>query len=665
MFGEAQKPILPHPRNAEYRRERKRQFPISCQLLVRLLTICAASMGAAAMGSGFTLDPPGLLIANQSATDGAGPAFNGSAIPLTISGANTLLIAAWHSEYDGGEPDWWRVEYAGIPGTVLTDTNGYTGGDGNRRFRIYYWSNPPAGNNTLLVTNSYSGGNELAVSAIVLTNVAQAVPLGAVVLDVSTNNRTGESETVFASTNDLVVHVIADQFFIMGALGSGESSVSIANDGHHQWAGDASLWVSTKAGDDSSTTVSSSGWPSGVINGVAIVVHGNQSQSPSISAIPDQATISNLPVSAIAFTIADPNTPVTNLSLSGRSSDEALVPNANIVFGGQGTNRTVTVTPAADQVGIATITITVSDGEASDSTCFDLVVNGPPITGLVAAYSFDEGGGSTASDASGNGNQGTVLGAAWTSSGKHGSALVFNGFQTNWVTVDDSPSLDFTNAMTLEAWVYTEAFTSDWGTILMKEGLSDFAYMLQLDPEHQLNTYILDPSGLSGVAAPAEIPINSWHHVAGTFDGTVLCLYVDGNLVASQSLSGSIVPSTGPLRIGGNSIWGEYFDGVIDDVRVYNRALSQLEIQLTMNAAVTSPPAVLLQALPQASGNIAADGFRLQVTLNSPTALAVERSKDFLSWQAIAVIQPTNGVVEITDSQAGGSTSYFYRTRAL
>ena len=210
----------------------------------------------------------------HSATDGSGVAFNRSSLSLNVNGTGTLLIVAWHAEYDDGLPDGWTVTAIDTPGTLMVDTNGYTGGDGNRRFRIYYWLNPPSGPNTIVVANPSNGDNELAVSAILLTGVAQAGPLGAVVGDVSTSDRTGESETVPTTTSDLVVHVIADALFTRGALGPGETSRSIANDGGHQQDGDASLWISTKPGNAGTTTVSSSGWASRVINGVAIVVHG-------------------------------------------------------------------------------------------------------------------------------------------------------------------------------------------------------------------------------------------------------------------------------------------------------------------------------------------------------------------------------------------------------
>src|SRR5262249_21902005 len=155
------------------------------------------------------------------ATDGGGLSFNSSRLPIDIVGVNRLLIAAWHAEYDGDLPIY-TVQCAGIPGIELVSTNGYTGGDGNRRVRIYYWVNPPTGSRTVSVGNGYTGDNELAVTTILLTNVNQAVPLGDLAIDVSTADRTGESESVATSTNDLVVHVIADRLFTTGTLGAGE-----------------------------------------------------------------------------------------------------------------------------------------------------------------------------------------------------------------------------------------------------------------------------------------------------------------------------------------------------------------------------------------------------------------------------------------------------------
>src|SRR5438309_4753432 len=87
--------------------------------------------------------------------------------------------------------------------------------------------------------------------------------------------------------------------------------------------------------------------------------------------------------------------------------------------------------------------------------------------GLVAAYSFNEGTGTTVADASGNGNAGTLSGTTWTNGGKYGSALVFNGTSAR-VTINNSASLQLTAGMTLEAWVNPSTVSSSWRDVIYK-----------------------------------------------------------------------------------------------------------------------------------------------------------------------------------------------------
>ena len=87
----------------------------------------------------------------------------------------------------------------------------------------------------------------------------------------------------------------------------------------------------------------------------------------------------------------------------------------------------------------------------------------PPPAGLVAALSFDEGSGTTATDLSGSGNNGTLNGPTWSTSGKFGNALSLDGVN-DWVTVADSNSLDLTTGMTLEGWFQPTALGNNWRT---------------------------------------------------------------------------------------------------------------------------------------------------------------------------------------------------------
>jgi len=248
------------------------------QILFAALVAWSTWLWSCSVGSGTTAltptTPPVFVSETHSATDGVGADFNTSTLSLNITGPNPLLLVAWHSEFDNNMPDSWNVTCNGVPGTEIVDTNGYTGGAGNRRFRIYYWRSPAPGTSTIVVSNPGKEPNELAVSAVLFNHVSVNDPRPLPVLDVSTSDRTGESETISTIASDLVVHVIADAFFTRGTLGSGETSRSIANDDKHTDDGDASLWISTKPGGPARTNVSSSGWGRRVINGVAITLHG-------------------------------------------------------------------------------------------------------------------------------------------------------------------------------------------------------------------------------------------------------------------------------------------------------------------------------------------------------------------------------------------------------
>ena len=84
-----------------------------------------------------------------------------------------------------------------------------------------------------------------------------------------------------------------------------------------------------------------------------------------------------------------------------------------------------------------------------------------------------------------------------------------------------------------------------------------------------------------------SVPLNTWTHIAATFDGATLRIFHNGQLSASQASTGAIDVASGVLRIGGNSVWpNEGFPGVIDEVRIYNRALSATEIQADMATPV-------------------------------------------------------------------------------
>jgi hypothetical protein len=225
--------------------------------------------------------------------------------------------------------------------------------------------------------------------------------------------------------------------------------------------------------------------------------------------------------------------------------------------------------------GTAACTLTLSQARAVTAAFSAATAGGP-----VAAYSFDLSSGTSLPDLSGHGHTGAIRGATWTS-GRYGNALQFDGAD-DWVTIADAPDLDLTGGMTLMAWVYP---TSGYGArdVLVKEGSGYEIYNLyarQYGASGSQATARVNGT-LREVSGPA-LALNTWTHLASTYDGTTLRLYVNGVERAALSAGGAMAASSGVVRLGGNSLWGEFFRGKIDEVRIYNRALGAAEIQSDM-----------------------------------------------------------------------------------
>jgi hypothetical protein len=231
--------------------------------------------------------------------------------------------------------------------------------------------------------------------------------------------------------------------------------------------------------------------------------------------------------------------------------------------------------------GVHTLSARARDaaGNTTVSSGVSVTVSNAQSSGLVAAYAFDEGSGSAVTDASGNGNTGTISGATWTTSGKFGGALVFNGTSAR-VTIPDAPALRLTTGMTLEAWVQPSVVSAGWRDVIYKG--NDNYYL-----EATSNTGPPAGGGTFGTTfGTASVTVNTWTHLALTYDSAALRLYVNGVQVASTARSTPIATSTNALQIGGDSFFGQFFQGTIDDVRVYNRALTAAEIQTDMGRPV-------------------------------------------------------------------------------
>ena len=191
-------------------------------------------------------------------------------------------------------------------------------------------------------------------------------------------------------------------------------------------------------------------------------------------------------------------------------------------------------------------------------------------TDLLLYLPFDETTGTAAADLSGKGNAGTLRdGAAFAPDGKLQGAVRFGG-TGGVVTVAPSPTLNPAAAITVSAWVNANAWT---GTreILVKGAKHQY----RLAVEKGNIRFSLNGVGSVTATAPS---LRAWHLLTGTYDGSVLKLYVDGTLVAATSKAGRIVASAEGLSIGSRSGTANHFDGLVDEARIYRRALTAAEV---------------------------------------------------------------------------------------
>jgi chitodextrinase len=262
-------------------------------------------------------------------------------------------------------------------------------------------------------------------------------------------------------------------------------------------------------------------------------------------------------------------------------------------------------------------------------------------TGPVAAYAMNETSGTTLTDSSGNNNTGTLMnGPVWTAAGKNGGALQFDG-SNDLVRVNDSSSLDLSAAATFEAWVYPTAAPSGWRTIVQKEADAWFFTASSGGGNQPATGGTFAGNCCTVVTAVSALAASTWTHVAATYDGAQLRVFINGTQVASTPRTGTYEVNANPLWIGGNALYGENFQGRLDDLRIYARALSAAEIQTDMNTPVGP-------AVPDTTPPAAPTGL---------TATAASHVQINLGWNAATDNVGVTGYQVFRDSVQVGTTS--------
>jgi hypothetical protein len=223
-------------------------------------------------------------------------------------------------------------------------------------------------------------------------------------------------------------------------------------------------------------------------------------------------------------------------------------------------------------------------------------------TGLVGNWSFNEGSGTTAYDASGNGNTGTLLtpsGPTWTASGKINGGLILDT-SNDYVNVPHSASLNMTNALTIALWFKPADLDSrDHDIVTKGTNTPDdrVTFEFALRGQMLLFGFCTGANSLCAAnwnevrTAPLSLSVGTWHHIAVTFNDVAtnqFWFYLDGVQYPWSNTTGSpatksMVAYTDPVRIG-EVFNGEEANATVDDVRIYNRVLSPAEIGYLYNA---------------------------------------------------------------------------------
>jgi Concanavalin A-like lectin/glucanases superfamily len=206
----------------------------------------------------------------------------------------------------------------------------------------------------------------------------------------------------------------------------------------------------------------------------------------------------------------------------------------------------------------------------------------------VAAYSFDEGTGTTVEDLTGDGHTATIEGAKWTTHGQSGGAVEFEAAKKAVLKIPASPELDFDGEFTLEAWVRPSSASNKEAPLIDKQEGKGLGYALYEGGSVSDRPEAAASEGQEIIHATEPLPANAWSHVALVFDGNRTYLYVDGELVDNGAAEPTIT-SEGQLEIGGSTDTSDWFDGRIDEVRIYNRALDHAEVGSDMEAPIQTP----------------------------------------------------------------------------
>ena len=209
---------------------------------------------------------------------------------------------------------------------------------------------------------------------------------------------------------------------------------------------------------------------------------------------------------------------------------------------------------------------------------------------LMLYFTFDEDDGGKVKDVSGNNIEGTLEGAVWSKNGKIGGAVHLEDSE-KFVEVDAVPELDITDELTIQGWFFPEESQGDSNLMGRRSAANVGGYCLQWSAQFtgapQIETWI-NIGGWQGSRNKQTIKpkLEQWHHVSSTYDGDMIRQYIDGKLDVEFGPAGDINSIDVVFRIGKAQTGLAGMVGLVDEVAIYDRALTVEEINQDMENGV-------------------------------------------------------------------------------
>jgi glucose/arabinose dehydrogenase len=386
--------------------------------------------------------------------------------------------------------------------------------------------------------------------------------------------------------------------------------------------------------------------------------------APALSSFTNITIYSNTTPGPISFTVTPGSAPLAGLTLSGTSSSQSLVPNSNIIFGGSGSNRTVTIMPVPNQNGTATIAISVNDGLSTVSQTFQLsvfVVTPNPV--LLHRWTFNVDG----TDSVG-GRNATLVGAATISGGQ---LNIPGGIaRSNCATVNLTNTFAANPSVTIETW-FTVTQMQDWSKVWMfgyntgsEPTLCNLSFTPRVGSAPNIPKIELDPptagemNTLAGPGSPPLLTTNVQYHAVTVYDSAnnLMSYYINGVFADSASMGGfNLTQLTINECYFGAPVF--YSDpnliGSINEMRIWNAPMSPAQIaqDFALGPDAVAPSTPQITVPPQSQSVIVGSNatFTVTATGTAPLAYQWQRAGTNLSGATTNILTLTN----VTANSAG------------